>query len=166
MMKKILCLFCLMFCLFCLSGCESSKKETLKIINILKMEKMISDSMELFDMMSYRIWSMESCARKNYYIYKDNNSKMIAISYVKILSNENESEYKVTIYYDVDVNKDVNILASDEVTCNEKYPYYIYLNGDYTSDSRYDFGNEKTYVITLKKEWIKDKYVVKEIETN
>lgn len=165
-MKKILCLFCLIFCLFGLSGCESSRKEKLKIVNILKSEKVISDSMELFDTMSYRIWSMESCNRKNYYIYKDKNSKMIAILYVKMSSDENKSEHKVTIYYDVDVNKDVNILKSDEVTCNEEYPYYVYLNGDYTSDSRYDLNNEKTYVITMKKEWFKDKYVVKEFGIN
>lgn len=165
-MKKILCLFCLIICLFSLCGCESSSKEKLKITDILKKEKIISNSMALFDTMSYRSWSMESCSQKNYYLYKDNQSKMIAIDYVKTSSKEKESEHKVTIYYDVDVNNNANILPSDKAVCNLGNSYYQYQNGEYTSDSRYLLDNEKTYIITIKKEWFKDKYVVKEEKTN
>ncbi len=62
-------------------GCESSQKEKEKIFDALKKKKIISENMEQIDKETSYSWSLEMCATTNYYIYRDNDSKIIAIKY-------------------------------------------------------------------------------------
>lgn len=157
-MKKVICVFSLLICILCLCGCESSQKDINKILSALKKEKIISDSMEEVDIETYGVWSAEWCQKSTYHIYKDKNSKMIAIKYEdKQYFKDNKYDHLVTIYYDVTINGDVNILNSEDVSCNE-YGYYYYQNGEYTDKARYEFGTSKTYFATEKSSLFKGKY--------
>ena len=149
-LKKILCVFCLMICIFGLCGCESSESDRDKILNALKKENIISDSMEQIDIMSYNSWPLEWCTTDNYYIYKDKNSKIIAITYEKT-SHLKDSKYDhlVTI-------------------CDGSHSYYKYQNGEYTDNSRYNINtqNQTQYEVTIKNGFFKDKYILNEHTTN
>ena len=169
MKKKILCVFCLMICIFGLCGCESSESDRDKILNALKKENIISDSMEQIDIMSYNSWPLEWCTTDNYYIYKDKNSKIIAITYEKT-SHLKDSKYDhlVTIYYDITMNDDVNLLDSDDAICDGSHSYYKYQNGEYTDNSRYNINtqNQTQYEVTIKNGFFKDKYILNEHTAN
>ena len=80
-MRKLLCFFSLIICTLCLCGCESNQEDRIKIFTALKNEKIISDSMKQIDTQTYSVWSFEWCSKSKYYIYKDKDSKMIAIEY-------------------------------------------------------------------------------------
>ena len=157
-MKKMLCIFSLLICILCLCGCESSQEDRNKILSALKKEKIISDSMEQIDTETYSVWSFEWCRKRTFHIYKDKNSKMIAIEYEdEQYLKDNEYDHLVTIFYDVTINDDVNLLNSEDVSCNED-GYYYYQNGEYTDNARYEFGTSKTYYATEKSPLFKGKY--------
>lgn len=157
-MKKVLCIFGLLICILCLCGCESGQKDINKILSALKKEQIISDSMEEVDIETYGVWSGEWCQKETYHIYKDKNSKMIAIKYEdKHYFKDNKYDHLVTIFYDVTTNDDVNLLNSEDVSCNED-GYYYYQNGEYTDKTRYEFGTSKTYYATEKSSLFKGNY--------
>lgn len=158
-MKKVLCIFSLLICILCLCGCESNEKDKSKIFTALKNEKIISDSMEQIDTESYNHWPLEWCKTENYYIYKDKDSKMIAIKYENNrYSKDSEYDHLVTIYYDVTINNDVNTISSEDAICDSDHSYYKYQNGEYTDNSRYEFGTKKEYYATEKSALFKGKY--------
>lgn len=158
-MKKVLCIFSLLICILCLCGCESNEKDKSKIFTALKNEKIISDSMEQIDTGSYNHWPLEWCKTENYYIYKDKDSKMIAIKYENNrYSKDSEYDHLVTIYYDVTINNDVNTISSEDAICDSDHSYYKYQNGEYTDNSRYEFGTKKEYYATEKSALFKGKY--------
>lgn len=158
-MKKVLCVFSLLICILCLCGCESNEKDKSKIFTALKNEKIISDSMEQIDTESYNHWPLEWCKTENYYIYKDKDSKMIAIKYENNrYSKDSEYDHLVTIYYDVTINNDVNTISSEDAICDSDHSYYKYQNGEYTDKSRYEFGTKKEYYATEKSALFKGKY--------
>ncbi len=75
---------------------------------------------------------------------------MIAIEYNnKQHLKDNEYDHLVTIYYDVTINNDVNLIKSEDVTCDEN-GYYSYQNGEYTDNGRYQFGTKKRNTMQLK----------------
>ena len=157
-MRKLLCFFSLIICTLCLCGCESNQEDRTKIFTALKNEKIISDSMKQIDTQTYSVWSFEWCSKSKYYIYKDKDSKMIAIEYNnKQHLKDNEYDHLVTIYYDVTINNDVNLINSEDVTCDEN-GYYSYQNGEYTDNGRYQFGTKKEYYATEKSALFKGKY--------
>lgn len=157
-MKKMLCFFSLIICILCLCGCQSNQEDRTKILTALKKEKIISDGMEQIDTETYSIWSAEWCQKRTYHIYKDKDSKMIAINYKNNRYSKNsEYDHLVTIYYDVTLNNDVNLLDSEDVSCNED-GYYYYQNSEYTDNARYEFGTSKTYYATEKSALFKGKY--------
>ena len=157
-MKKILYVFSLLICISCLCGCESNQDDRDKILTALKKEKIISDSAEQIDTQTYSVWGSEWCQKSKYYIYKDKDSKMIAIKYEnKQYLKDNEYDHLVTIFYDVTINDNVNILNSEDVSCNENGNYY-YQNAEYTDNARYEFGNSKMYYATKKSVLFKGKY--------
>lgn len=165
-MKKVVCVFSLLICILCLCGCESSQEDRGKIFNALKDKKIISDSMEQIDTETYRVWSLEWCSSSKYYIYKDKDSKMVAIKYEDEQHlKDNEYDHLVTIFYDVTINNDVNLINSEDVTCDED-GYYLYQNGEYTDNSRYEFGSSKEYEVRVKEGWFKDKYILEEHNSN
>lgn len=157
-MKKFLYIFSLLICVTCLCGCESNQEDRTKIITALKNEKIISDSMEQIDTQSYNHWPLEWCKTDSYYIYKDEDSKIIAIKYEKIYSKESEHDHLVTIYYDVTINNDVNLISSEDAICDSDHSYYKYQNGEYTDNSRYEFATKKEYYATEKSALFKGKY--------
>lgn len=157
-MKKVLCFFCLLICTLYLCGCESNQEDKTKIFTALKKEKIISDSMEQIDTQTYSVWMYEWCSKTTYYIYKDKDSKMIAINYDnKKYLKDNEYDHLVTIYYDVTINNDVVLINSEDVTCNEN-GYYSYQNGEYTDNDRYQFGTIKKYYANERSSLFKRKY--------
>ena len=156
-MKRKLWIFSLLIGILCLCGCESSEKDRDKILAALKKDKIISNSMEQIDIESYSFWPMEWCETQNYYIYKDKDSKMIAIRYQKN-NNSKEDGYNhlVTIYYDVTINDDVNRISSEDATCENGY--YKYENGEYTDEGKYQWKSSTDYHAIEKSSFFKGKY--------
>lgn len=64
----------------------------------------------------------------------------------------------MTIYYDVTINNDVNLINSEDAICDSDHSYYKYQNGEYTDNSRYEFGTKKEYYATEKSSLFKGKY--------
>lgn len=157
MRKIILSMLCL-FSIFILVGCESSQEDIPIIFTALKEAKIISDSMEQIDKMSYSHWPTEMCKTETYYIYKDKDSKMIAIRYENIHYNGSKFDNLVTIYFDVTINKDVKNIGSEDAICDSRHSYYVYQNGEYTDNSRYNFGTKKKYYATKKSSSLKGNY--------
>ena len=158
MRKIILSVLCL-FSIFILAGCESNQEDKTKIFTALKSEKIISDSMEQIDIMSYNHWPLERCKKDNYYIYKDKDSKMIAIKYENnSYSKNSEFDHLVTIYFDVTTNNDAKTISSEDAICDSDHSYYKYQNGEYTDNSRYEFETKKEYHATEKSSLFKGKY--------
>ena len=83
----------------------------------------------------------------------------IIYQFIKIFQHlkDNEYDHLVTIYYDVTINNDVNLINSEDVTCDEN-GYYSYQNGEYTDNGRYQFGTKKEYYATEKSALFKGKY--------
>lgn len=158
MRKIILSVLCL-FSIFVLAGCESNQEDKAKIFAALKSEKIISDSMEQIDIISYNRWLLEWCKTDNYYIYKDKDSKMIAIKYEnnRYLKNS-EFDHLVIIYFDVTINNDAKNISSEEAICDSEHSYYKYQNDEYTDNSRYEFRTRKEYHATKKSSLFKGKY--------
>ncbi len=159
MKKFLVCLFSLMVFII-LTGCEnnpSSEKDIKKLFAALKQENIISDSMEQIDVQSYTYYPLEWCVTDHYYIYKDNDSKMIAVTYKKNRYSEDAKyNHVVTVYYDVTINNDVNTISADDASCDETY--YTYQNGEYTDKNRYELGSEKVYHAVEKSSFLKGKY--------
>ena len=143
-MKKIIISIICLFSILLLTGCESSEKDKLQLFNDLKKEKVIPSSMELIDIMSYSSWSLEWCTHTNYYIYKDNSSKMIAIQYDKDTKSEGNNHI-VTIYNDVTIDNNVQTVDSKNVECSGSQSYYKYKNGEFTKTGRYKLGTYQKY---------------------
>ena len=160
-MKKILCAFVLLICVLGLCGCESSKKAREQLFADLKKAKIISSSMEQIDTMTYSQWGLEWCTKKNYYVYKDKNSKIILITYDSgNFEKDDDYEHLVTIYYDVMINDDVNY-ADSNIRCSAD-PAYEYQDGKLSREKRYEFDSKKTYGAKLKKTLLSKKYVFTE----
>ena len=158
-MKKMLCIFSLLLCVLCLCGCETNQDDREKIVDALKKEKIISDSMEQIDTQSYSHWPLEWCETDNYYIYKDKDSKMIAIQYENnSYSKDSEYDHLVTIYYDVTINNDVNSISSENAICDSDHSYYKYQNGKYTDNGKYELGTAKKYYATEESALFRGKY--------
>lgn len=157
-MKNALFIFGLLICILCLCGCESSEEDREKIFASLKKEKIISDSMEQIDTMTFRQWGAECCLTDIYYIYRGKNSNLIAITYdYEGYKKDTDYDHLVTIYYDVTINDDVNLINSEGLSCNED-GYYYYQNGEYTDNGRYELRKEKEYYATEKSALFKGKY--------
>ena len=153
-MKKYLGLLLCFLSILLLTGCKSKKKDIDQILADLKKENIISDSMKQIDTQTYSHWAMEWCSSSLVYIYKDNQSNMIAISYEKQFMT---STHTVTIYYDVTVN-DIEYIDSSEAECNGSSSYYSYQGDKYSHDKKYTIDNKKVYNATEKSGIIKGKY--------
>lgn len=163
-MKRVLICLISLIILITITGCDASKETRDIILDSLKNEKIISDSMELIDNESYSHWSLEWCKTDNHYIYKDKNSKVIAIKYEdNRYLKDSEFDYLVTIYCDVTINHDVNSINSEYAICDSDHSYYKYQNGEYTDNSRYEFGTKKEYYATEKSSLFKGKYYYLEL---
>ena len=155
-MKKLFYIFCLLISVLCLCGCDNARD---KIFSTLKRDKIITESMKEIDTEHYFIWSGEWCRKQTYYIYEDSKGDMIAIRYEK--TEDTAYESLITIYYNVTTNNNVNILDSDDVKCTEE-GHYQYENGDYTDESRYNFGTKKVYEAYVKNGLFGKQYTLKE----
>lgn len=163
--KKVLCIFGLLICVLGLCGCESTQKSRTEIFTALKNKKIISNSMEQIDIQTYSSWGLEWCSSKSYYIYKDKDSKMVAISYEYIGHlKDNEYDHLVTVFYDVTINNHFNLINSEDVSCEDGY--YSYQNGEHTDNRKYEFGTSKQYEVRVNKGLFKDKYILKEHKNN
>lgn len=158
-MKKGLGVLSLLICILCLCGCESNQKDRDKLFYTLKKEKIIPDSMEQIDVQSYTYNALEWCETDNYYIYKDKDSKMIAITYDKHTPTKEENyNHVITIYNDVTINDDVKNISDEEVNQGCEQPYYEYQNGEFSETNRYELGSKKEYHAIKKSSLFKGKY--------
>lgn len=158
-MKKILCTFVLLICVLGLCGCESSKKAREQLFTDLKKAKIISKSMEQIDTMQYSEWGLETCYSGNYYVYKDNNSKIILIKYDR---STDDYDHLVTIYYDVTINENIEY-TDKNIGCSAD-PSYKYQNGQFSREKKYEFNSSKKYEARMKKTLFSKKYVFTEVE--
>lgn len=160
LMKKVI-LFVLFMCLtLILVGCESNDDEKTSLFHQMEKQKIINNGYNQIDIVSICSLETEICKCKNYYVYKNNNSQMIAINFEKNISKYGEHDHVITLYNNVIENSSFNYIEKNEANCYE-YTYYKYENGDLTNNNKYDFNddNKNTYYVTKEKSFFSTKYI-------
>lgn len=154
-MKKILLLIA--FVLF-IVGCSPNKKTSEELFNKLKNDKIIDESLELIDKVTYKNTVMIPY-EKEYYVYKDSDSNIIIINYDKSVSNE-DYNYTATIYTNIEVNNDIEYVENTRSLGD----FYIYSDGSISSENKYILNEnyKKTYYIYKKQNLFYKKYIIKE----
>lgn len=137
---------------------RDNREDRLIIFDTLKNEKIIPESMKQIDVMSYYHWPLEWCERNDYYIYQGDNSEIIAIEYGSRQRMFSDYDNWVIVYFDVDVNDDINYINSKNAECGGSQSYYRYQDGSYTDDRKYEFSTMKKYHATRKSSLFKGDY--------
>ena len=161
LMKKVLVVLLCVFSIFMLMGCESSSNDRTKLFSAMEKQQIISKGYNKIDMVSVCYLKVEICKCDKYYIYKDNNSNMIAVKYEKNISRYNDYDHAITIYNNVSENSDFKYISKDSSDADcFVHTYYKYENGDLTDNNKYNFisDNKKTYYVTIKKSFFSTKY--------
>ncbi len=140
-MKRTL-LFCLLIILGALSltGCSPNQNTANDLFKSLQKEKIIDNGLEAVDTVC-EVHTVLFVTRTNYYIYKDENGKLLAVAYQKNINGNNDYDYLISIYNDVSVNNDIEY-SDDTATLST---YYIYENNKKSEQPKYDFDNETTF---------------------
>ena len=162
-MNKFILLTLCIFCIAALTGCESDNDDRTKMFSEMENQQIILKGYNKFDMVSICHLEVEICKCDNYYIYKDNNSNMIAINYEKNISKYGNHDYVVTLYNNVFETNDFNNISKDEANCFE-HTYYKYENGNLTNNNKYIFSDtsKKTYYVEMKKNLFSTRYIFSE----
>ena len=148
----------LILIIFLVCGCESNQKDRELLFKALKDSKIISKSMEQIDLQHHYYYASEWCYKTNYYIYKDKNSKMIAVTYRKSNNSNDDYDHLIEVYKDVKINKDIRYLSSDDDEgCNDTEKY-SYSDDRISFDERYSFEKSKEYKAREKSSFFKGKY--------
>ena len=157
MIKKIIFSLSIIFGLICLTGCESNSETVDILLNNLQKQKIVDKNLDLIDKVHYTNGGYIPSSA-TYYIYKNKDNQLIAISYdTKTIFEYGDYEYLVTIYYDVDVNTDVVIYDNRE-EAEQRAVVYSYMDGTYTSKNKYNLSNIKKYNVYKKKILLFTKY--------
>ena len=142
---------------------RDNREDRLIIFDALKNEKIIPGNMKQIDVMSYYHWPLEWCERNDYYIYQGDNSEIIAIEYGGRRRMFSDYDNRVIVYFDVDVNDDINYINSENAECGGGHSYYRYQDGKYTDDRKYEFGTMKEYHATRESSFFKGDYYTLEL---
>lgn len=141
-MKKILLSLLVVFSVFCLTACDSSNESIDNLLTVLQKEKIVDKNLKLIDKV-VDINAGIHISRTTYYIYENENSKLIAINYNTDLYSKNDYDYSITIYSNVTINNDIEYL-DDDVSLES---YYVYADGKKSESSKYYFGNSAKYLV-------------------
>lgn len=144
-MKKIVLSLVLFLVLLCLTGCDSNSDAVDGMLNALKNEGVVDKKLVLVDKVT-RTGTTLFLTKTTYYIYENQDSKLIAIIYNTDVSSKNDYDHSVTIYNDVTV-KDVEYI--DDSTNLESF--YTYQDGRKSESNKYVLSNQKSYNVYEKK---------------
>lgn len=156
-MKKKIILSLLVICGFlCLTGCDTNKETSDSLLKTLQNEKIVDNNLTLLDKVS-KIGTTLFYSQTTYYIYENNNGKLIAISYDTNISSKNDYDYSVAIYYDVSINNNIEYFDDDTTLEN----YYAYQDGKKSEDNKYNLENKTDYLVYESKSlFSKTKYTI------
>lgn len=159
MKNKILLLILLIIPVLFSTGCEASEKERNNLLNALKRDKIVSRKLES---VNYFVDVNAGIipTRTTYYIYKDTDNSLTAISYESDYSSEHDYDYLVTVYHKVTENKNYETITDDEAYVEENY--YIYEDGTKSIEEKYNLEDMKVYEVTEKTSFIFSKLKIKE----
>ena len=150
---------------FILAGCESNSDERTDLFKQMEKQQIIDGGYNQIDVVSICSLEVEICKCNNYYVYKNNNSQMIAINFEKNISKYGDHDHVISVYNNVNENNNFDYIDknSNEANCYE-HTYYKYENGDLTNNNKYDFNNanKATYYVTIKKALFSTKYAFSE----
>lgn len=149
-MRKIILSLLIIFGIIFLTGCDSNRETVDILLNNLQNQKIVDSNLELVDKVHY-IDAGPIPSGETYYIYKNKDNKLISISYdTTTIFETGEYDHLVTIYDDVNINKDVVIYDNKEDAQN-RARIYTYIDGTYTSENKYKLSNIKKYEVYKKK---------------
>lgn len=144
-MKKIVLSLVLLLGFVCLTGCDSNVDAVDGMLKALKNDGIVDKNLVLVDKVT-KTGTTLFLTKTTYYIYENQDSKLIAINYNTDVSSKNDYDYSVTIYNDVSVS-DVEYI--DDSTNPETY--YTYQDGRKSESNKYEFSNQKAYNVYEKK---------------
>ena len=157
-MKKIILSLVLWLGVVCLTGCDSNSDAVDGMLNALKSDGIVDNNLVLIDKVT-KTGTTLFITKTTYYIYENQDSKLVAINYNTDISSKNDYDYSVTIYKNVSV-RDIEYIddsANPEI-------YYTYQDGRKSESNKYEFSNQKSYSVYEKKTlFSKTKYELKEL---
>lgn len=156
MKKKILLSLLVLCCTFCLVGCNSSNETVDNLLTALQEEQIVDKDLELIDeVVGVNVGT--TISRTTYYIYKNQNSELIAINYDTNIYSKYDFDYSITIYSKVSINNDIEYLDDDKIPEH----YYIYQNDEKSEYNKYNLENQTIYLISESKPlFSKTKYTI------
>ena len=158
-MKKIVLSLVILLGVVCLTGCDSNIDAVDGMLNALKSDRIVDENLVLVDKVT-KTGTTLFLTKTTYYIYENQDSKLIAINYNTDVSSKNDYDYSVTIYNDVSVS-DVEYI--DDSTNPETY--YTYQDGKKSESNKYSLSNQKVYNVYEKKPlFSKTKYELVEVK--
>ena len=125
MQKLIFFIFISLLLSFSLTACDAGAEDVEDITDALKKQNIIDDDFELVDQVR-EIYAGLFITRTLYYIYQNQDSDYIAITYEKNIESKNDYDFAVTIYEDVEPNSEIEYM--DDTSSAEHY--YIFINDD------------------------------------
>lgn len=141
-MKKVF--FCLIIaiCILLITACDSSKATVNDLFNLLKEEQIIDESSELVDkVVKTNAGIIPSIT--SYYVYKTENSELVAVNYDMNIHSKNDYDYLISVYFTVSVNEDIEYV--DDTSSLENF--YSYSNGKSSIRSKYNFESKVNYSV-------------------
>ena len=158
-MKKIVLSLVILLGVVCLTGCDSNVDAVDGMLYALKSDGIVDENLVLIDKVT-KTGTTLFLTKTTYYIYENQDSKLIAINYNTDVSSKNDYDYSVTIYNDVSVS-DVEYI--DDSTNPELY--YTYQDGRKSESNKYELSNQKSYNVYEKKTlFSKTKYELVEVK--
>lgn len=158
-MKKVILSLMLLLGFICLTGCDSNGNAVDGMLNTLKKDGIVDKNLVLVDKVTKTSTTL-FLTKTTYYIYENQDSKLIAINYNTDISSKNDYDYSVTIYNDISIN-DVEYI--DDSTNPEAY--YTYQDGRKSESNKYELSNKKTYnVYENKTLFSKTNYKLEEVK--
>jgi len=156
-MKKIMGLISLVLTFGCLTGCNNTNTEiTEKLLKSMKKEKIVEKNIELIDEVN-DMFVGYIYNKTKYYIYKEENGDLIAISFTNNIHEDLNCKYIVTLYNDVVLNNDFKYLE-DTGTYEQ---FYTYKDGSSTDKNKYLLKDKNTYYVYEQESLFGTKYKFK-----
>lgn len=158
-MKKIVLSLVLLLGFVCLTGCDSNTDAVDGMLNALKNDGIVDKNLVLVDKVT-KTGTTLFLTKTTYYIYKNQDSNLVAINYNTDVSSKNDYDYSVTIYNDVSVS-DVEYINDS----SNPETYYTYQDGKKSESNKYSLSNQKVYNVYEKKPlFSKTKYELVEVK--
>lgn len=158
-MKKSFLSLVVLLCLTCLTGCDSNSDVVDVMLNTLKNNDVVDKKLVLVDKVTKTSTTL-FFTKTTYYIYENQDSKLIAINYDTNKLSTNDYDYSVKIYNDV-LENDVEYIDDS----SKLETYHTYQDGRISKSNKYSFSNGKVYQVYEKKNlFSKIKYELIEVK--